>query len=94
MFEMLFEYSIQIYLRKIRIYLSTQMKFMSILRNIHRKVIFLLLFLGYTAYSRPRQNSVFVGPSPNQFLMPKPPRKTRSAMDLHSMILDESAEQV
>ncbi|XP_037816803.1 uncharacterized protein LOC119607094 [Lucilia sericata] len=49
---------------------------------------------GYSAHTRPRQNSVFVGPSPNQFLMPKPPRKTRSAMDLHSMILDETAEQV
>ncbi|XP_058978104.1 uncharacterized protein LOC101893044 [Musca domestica] len=49
---------------------------------------------GYIAQSRPRQNSVFVGPSPNQFLMPRPPRKTRSAMDLHSMILDETAEQV
>ncbi|KAM7347596.1 uncharacterized protein ACRADG_007141 isoform 2-T2 [Cochliomyia hominivorax] len=46
------------------------------------------------AHSRPRQNSVFVGSSPNQYLMPRPPRKTRSAMDLHSIILGESAEQV
>ncbi|XP_030378246.1 uncharacterized protein LOC115626875 [Scaptodrosophila lebanonensis] len=53
---------------------------------------------GYASHishvSRPRQNSVFVGASTSHFLMPKPPRKTRSAMDLHSMVLDESAEQV
>ncbi|XP_054727632.1 uncharacterized protein LOC129237156 [Anastrepha obliqua] len=47
---------------------------------------------GYATHARPRQNSVFVGPSPNQFMMPRPPRKTRSAMDLHSMVLDEAAE--
>ncbi|ALC48264.1 CG12541, partial [Drosophila busckii] len=44
--------------------------------------------------SRPRQNSVFVGATTSHYLMPRPPRKTRSAMDLHSMVLDESAEQV
>ncbi|XP_060663684.1 uncharacterized protein LOC132796507 isoform X2 [Drosophila nasuta] len=53
---------------------------------------------GYASHvsnvSRPRQNSVFVGASTSHYLMPKPPRKTRSAMDLHSMVLDESAEQV
>uniref|UniRef100_A0A0A1X3Z4 Frizzled-7 n=2 Tax=Zeugodacus cucurbitae TaxID=28588 RepID=A0A0A1X3Z4_ZEUCU len=49
---------------------------------------------GYAMNSRPRQNSVFVGSSPSQFMMPRPPRKTRSAMDLHSMVLDEAAEQV
>uniref|UniRef100_A0A1B0A092 DUF4808 domain-containing protein n=1 Tax=Glossina pallidipes TaxID=7398 RepID=A0A1B0A092_GLOPL len=49
---------------------------------------------GFIGHNRPRQNSVFVGPSPNRFLIPRPPRKTRSAMDLHSMVLDESAEQV
>ncbi|XP_068158850.1 uncharacterized protein [Drosophila tropicalis] len=53
---------------------------------------------GYASHvshvSRPRQNSVFVGASTSHCLMPKPPRKTRSAMDLHSMVLDESAEQV
>uniref|UniRef100_A0A336LT23 CSON015369 protein n=2 Tax=Culicoides sonorensis TaxID=179676 RepID=A0A336LT23_CULSO len=38
-------------------------------------------------YSRPRQNSVFVGPhivSP-----PQPPRKTRSAVDIHSLVQSE-----
>ncbi|KAJ6638922.1 hypothetical protein Bhyg_11660 [Pseudolycoriella hygida] len=40
---------------------------------------------------RPRQNSVFVGP---QFYIQQAPRKTRSAMDLHSMVLDEAAEPV
>ncbi|XP_017475727.1 PREDICTED: uncharacterized protein LOC108365991 [Rhagoletis zephyria] len=49
---------------------------------------------GYAPPARLRQNSVFVGPSPNLFMMPRPPRKTRSAMDLHSMVLDEAAEQV
>ncbi|KAH8304216.1 hypothetical protein KR059_004284, partial [Drosophila kikkawai] len=53
---------------------------------------------GYASHvsqvSRPRQNSVFVGASTSHYLMPRPPRKTRSAMDLHSMVLDESAEQV
>ncbi|XP_026849161.1 uncharacterized protein LOC6599909 [Drosophila persimilis] len=53
---------------------------------------------GYVSHvsnaSRPRQNSVFVGASTSHYLMPRAPRKTRSAMDLHSMVLDESAEQV
>lgn len=53
---------------------------------------------GYASHvssvSRPRQNSVFVGATTSHYLMPRPPRKTRSAMDLHSMVLDESAEQV
>ncbi|XP_034668874.1 uncharacterized protein LOC117901976 [Drosophila subobscura] len=53
---------------------------------------------GYASHvshvSRPRQNSVFVGASTSHYLMPRAPRKTRSAMDLHSMVLDESAEQV
>lgn len=42
-------------------------------------------------YNRSRQNSVFVGP---QFVTQQPPRKTRSAMDLHSMVLDEAPEPV
>ncbi|XP_037932200.1 uncharacterized protein LOC119666995 [Teleopsis dalmanni] len=50
---------------------------------------------GLAPHSRPRQNSVFVGPSPSQFVMTSKPRKTRSAIDLHSMCaLDESAEQI
>ncbi|KAH8419780.1 hypothetical protein KR009_002460, partial [Drosophila setifemur] len=53
---------------------------------------------GYASHvsqaSRPRQNSVFVGASNSHYMIPRPPRKTRSAMDLHSMVLDESAEQV
>ncbi|XP_055587809.1 uncharacterized protein LOC129740219 [Uranotaenia lowii] len=42
---------------------------------------------GYPGYIRPRQNSVFVGP--HVVSPPQPPRKTRSAMDIHSMILSE-----
>jgi hypothetical protein len=38
-------------------------------------------------YKRPRQNSVFVGA--NLMSPPQPPRKTRSAMDIHSMVLTE-----
>ncbi|XP_037921926.1 uncharacterized protein LOC119658522 [Hermetia illucens] len=45
---------------------------------------------GYATFARPRQNSVFVGP---QVTVPKPPRKTRSAMDLHSMV-EEGPEPV
>ncbi|XP_055371007.1 uncharacterized protein LOC129605339 [Condylostylus longicornis] len=44
-------------------------------------------------YFRPRQNSVFVSSQIMQ-LPKQPPRKTRSAMDIHSMILDEAAEAV
>nr|DAA03260.1 TPA_inf: HDC17784 [Drosophila melanogaster] len=51
-------------------------------------------YASHVSASRPRQNSVFVGASTSHYLMPRPPRKTRSAMDLHSMVLDESAEQV
>ncbi|XP_058442682.1 uncharacterized protein LOC131425104 [Malaya genurostris] len=42
---------------------------------------------GYKGYMRPRQNSVFVGP--HVVSPPQPPRKTRSAVDIHSMILTE-----
>lgn len=42
---------------------------------------------GYPGYMRPRQNSVFVGP--HVVSPPQPPRKTRSAVDIHSMILSE-----
>lgn len=42
---------------------------------------------GYPGYIRPRQNSVFVGP--HVVSPPQPPRKTRSAVDIHSMILSE-----
>lgn len=42
-------------------------------------------------YSRNRQNSVFVGP---QVVAQKPSRKYRSAMDIHSMVLDEAPEPV
>lgn len=60
--------------------------------------LYISLFSGYASHvshvSRPRQNSVFVGATTSHYLMPRPPRKTRSAMDLHSMVLDESAEQV
>ncbi|XP_016939428.2 uncharacterized protein [Drosophila suzukii] len=51
-------------------------------------------YASHVSASRPRQNSVFVGATTSHYLMPRPPRKTRSAMDLHSMVLDESAEQV
>jgi len=38
-------------------------------------------------YSRPRQNSVFVGP--HMVSPPQQPRKTRSAVDIHSLIQSE-----
>lgn len=43
----------------------------------------------YPGYSRTRQNSVFVG---QQTIVspPQPPRKTRSAVDIHSLILSET----
>ncbi|XP_031639527.1 uncharacterized protein LOC116351545 [Contarinia nasturtii] len=42
-------------------------------------------------YNRNRQNSVFVGP---QFVAQKPSRKYQSAMDIHTMVLDEAPEPV
>ncbi|RZF36119.1 hypothetical protein LSTR_LSTR007193 [Laodelphax striatellus] len=42
------------------------------------------------AASRPRQNSVFVGGSFNQ-LPSNPPRKTKSAMDIQSLVLNEQS---
>lgn len=42
-------------------------------------------------YTRGRQNSVFVG---SQYIAQKPSRKYQSAMDIHSMILDEAPEPV
>lgn len=50
------------------------------------------MYLGHPLYSRPRQNSVFVGPQ--IIATPQAPRKTRSAFDIHSLVLDENAEQV
>lgn len=47
---------------------------------------------GLPTYSRPRQNSVFVGP--HLIEMPvhyTPPRKTRSAVDLHQLVLNEES---
>ncbi|XP_039296446.1 uncharacterized protein LOC111056862 [Nilaparvata lugens] len=42
------------------------------------------------ANNRPRQNSVFVGASLNQ-LPTNPPRKTKSAMDIQSLVLNEQS---
>ncbi|XP_055304126.1 uncharacterized protein LOC129569370 [Sitodiplosis mosellana] len=42
-------------------------------------------------YSRSRQNSVFVGP---QSVAQKPSRKYQSAIDIHSLVLDEAPEPV
>ncbi|KAG5683720.1 hypothetical protein PVAND_012985 [Polypedilum vanderplanki] len=43
-------------------------------------------------FSRPRLNSVFVGP--HLFSPPQPPRKTKSAFDIHSLILSEAECEV
>lgn len=41
---------------------------------------------------RPRQNSVFVGSSTTMVTLPmNPPRKTKSAMDIQTMVLAESS---
>lgn len=56
------------------------------------KIYIFLLKSGHPLYSRPRQNSVFVGPQ--IIATPQAPRKTRSAFDIHSLVLDETAEQV
>lgn len=40
--------------------------------------------LGYAPFSRPRLNSVFVGPH-HLLSPPQPPRKTKSAFDIHSL---------
>lgn len=45
---------------------------------------------GLPTYSRPRQNSVFVGPHIIGPLHP-PPRKTRSAVDIHQLVLNEES---
>lgn len=42
-------------------------------------------------YSRSRQNSVFVGPQ--TIVAQKPSRKYQSAMDIHSLVLDEAPER-
>ncbi|XP_070506474.1 uncharacterized protein [Chironomus tepperi] len=47
---------------------------------------------GYSPYNRPRLNSVFVGP--HLFSPPQPPRKTKSAFDIHSLILSEAECEV
>lgn len=62
-------------------------------RERKKKTRFCLLSfcLAPLLYSRNRQNSVFVGP---QIVTQKPSRKYRSAMDIHSMVLDEAAEPV
>lgn len=57
--------------------------------NIYEYLI-IFFFFPTKAY-RPRQNSVFVGP---QFISQEPPRKSRSAMDIHSLVLNENAEPV
>ncbi|CRK96519.1 CLUMA_CG010017, isoform A [Clunio marinus] len=44
----------------------------------------------YSPYSRPRLNSVFVGP--HLFSPPQPPRKTKSAVDIHSLLLEAECE--
>lgn len=46
---------------------------------------------GLPMYSRPRQNSVFVGPNLIGLSQHPPPRKTRSAVDLHQLVLDEES---
>lgn len=47
---------------------------------------------AYPIYTRSRQNSVFV--SPLHLTPPQPPRKSRSAMDLHSMLDERDCEIV
>lgn len=46
---------------------------------------------GLPSYSRPRQNSVFVGPNMIGAVHHPPPRKTRSAVDLHQLVLNEES---
>ena len=46
---------------------------------------------GLPMYSRPRQNSVFVGPQLIAAHYQTPPRKTRSAVDLHQLVLNEES---
>ncbi|XP_059616953.1 uncharacterized protein LOC132261922 [Phlebotomus argentipes] len=46
---------------------------------------------GLPMYSRPRQNSVFVGPPVISPLQPS--RKTRSAVDIHQLVLTESSAE-
>lgn len=46
---------------------------------------------GLPTYSRPRQNSVFVGPNMMLPVHHMPPRKTRSAVDLHQLVLNEES---
>lgn len=49
-------------------------------------------FIYLNAAYRPRQNSVFVGP---QFVSQRPPpRKSRSAVDIHSLVVNEKPEPV
>ncbi|XP_054286285.1 uncharacterized protein LOC129002476 [Macrosteles quadrilineatus] len=44
----------------------------------------------YRSLARPRQNSVFVGSSNNMFAVQiNPPRKTKSAVDIKSLVLNE-----
>lgn len=54
-------------------------------------IIFVYLKTGQPQFSRNRQNSVFVGP---QYVAQKPSRKYQSAMDIHSLVLDEAPEPV
>lgn len=46
---------------------------------------------GLPMYNRPRQNSVFVGPNLIGASYHMPPRKTRSAVDLHQLVLNEES---
>ena len=51
-------------------------------------------YIGESVHTqnRPRQNSVFVGSSTAMVTLPmNPPRKTKSAMDLQTMVLAESS---
>jgi Domain of unknown function (DUF4808) len=52
--------------------------------------LFYSFFAVYSPYSRPRLNSVFVGK--NIFSPPQPPRKTKSAVDIHSLLLETECE--
>lgn len=45
---------------------------------------------AYSPYSRPRLNSVFVGA--HLFSPPQPPRKTKSAVDIHSLLIEAECE--
>lgn len=68
------------------LFLSTKTQFEPLIWRIINKPS---LFTAPPLYSRNRQNSVFVGP---QFVAQKPSRKYQSAMDIHSLVLEEHTE--